>query len=120
VLVGAAGALHHDFSVHWYREVTLLGSWVYSADEFAETVAQLPSLAGIESIVSRRYALADYRAALGDIRARRVLKAVFEPSAETRAELRTAPRNELRSAPRAELRSAPRNEPGASVRRPPA
>ena len=79
VLLGASGALHHDFSPHWFREVALRGSFAYSASEFAEAVAHLPHLAGLERIVSAPYALRDYRRALSDVRARRVLKAVFAP-----------------------------------------
>jgi threonine dehydrogenase-like Zn-dependent dehydrogenase len=81
VLVGAAGALRHDFSAHWFREVALLGSWVYNAADFAEAVTHLAALAGLERLVTRRYPLRDYREALTDVRRRRVVKAVFDPHA---------------------------------------
>ena len=81
VLLGATGSARHDFSPHWFREVELRGSFAYRADDFAEAVSHLSSLPGLEAIVSRRYALSDYRVLLADVRTRRVLKAVFEPAA---------------------------------------
>ena len=81
VLLGVPGSLRHDFSPHWFREIRLLGSFAYSASEFGETVAHLPDLVGLERIVTRSYPLRAYRTALADVRARRVLKAVFAPQA---------------------------------------
>ena len=81
VLLGAPGPLRHDFSAHWFREIRLLGSLAYSASEFAEAVTHLPALTGLERVVTRSYPLRAYRTALADVRARRVLKAVFAPQA---------------------------------------
>lgn len=80
VLLGAPAQLRHDFSPHWFREVVLIGSLAYTASEFAEAVAHLGELTGLERIVSQRYPLTRYRDALADVRARRVLKAVFAPN----------------------------------------
>jgi len=81
VLLGAPGSLRHDFSPHWFREIRLLGSFAYSASEFAEAVTHLRDLVGLERVVTRSYPLRAYRTALADVRARRVLKAVFAPQA---------------------------------------
>ena len=81
VLVGAPGSLRHDFSAHWFREIRLLGSFAYSASEFAEAVTHLPDLVGLERIVTRSYPLHAYRHAIRDVRTRRVLKAAFAPQA---------------------------------------
>ena len=81
VLLGAPGQLRHDFSPHWFREIRLLGSFAYSASEFAEAVTHLRDLVGLERVVTRSYPLRAYRTALADVRARRVLKAVFAPQA---------------------------------------
>jgi threonine dehydrogenase-like Zn-dependent dehydrogenase len=80
VLLGAPGTHRHDFSPHWFREVALLGSYVYTATEFGEATDALDGLDGLERIVTHRYPLERYREALRDVRRRRALKAVFAPS----------------------------------------
>ena len=81
VLLSAPGSLRHDFSPHWFRELTLVGSFVYTSAEFAEAVALLPDVDALDAITVRRYPLARHREAIADLRARRVLKAAFEPRA---------------------------------------
>ncbi len=77
VLLGAPGKLRHDFSPHWFREVVLIGSFAYSAGEFAEALTHLSGASGLERIVNGRYPITRYREALADVRSRRVIKAVF-------------------------------------------
>jgi threonine dehydrogenase-like Zn-dependent dehydrogenase len=78
VLLGAPGWLAYDLSPHWFREVTLVGSYVYTAAEFGEAVAALSEAKALDRLVVTRYGLSRYREALRDVRRRRVAKAAFE------------------------------------------
>jgi L-gulonate 5-dehydrogenase len=80
LLLGAAGEVRHDFPPHWFSELTWVGSYTYSAGDFADAVAMLGELEGLENLVAPPYALPDWRAAFTAIRSRRLIKAVFTPS----------------------------------------
>jgi threonine dehydrogenase-like Zn-dependent dehydrogenase len=79
LLLGAPGSLRHDFSPHWFHELKFLGSYTYSDTEFGEAVALLSEAEGIERVVTNRYPLEEWRAALGAVQSRQALKAVFDP-----------------------------------------
>ncbi len=78
VLVGGPGTLRHDFSPHWFREVSLVGSYIYTAADFAAAVAALPRVSALDHVALRRSTLEDFRTAIADQRARRGAKVVFE------------------------------------------
>jgi threonine dehydrogenase-like Zn-dependent dehydrogenase len=78
VLLGAPGFLLHDLTPHWFREVSLVGSYTYTAREFAEAVERLPEATGLDGLAITRYGLSRYREALRDVRQRRVAKGAFE------------------------------------------
>lgn len=78
LLLGAPGALAHDFAPYWFRELTLVGSYVYREAEFGEAVALLAEAAGLEQLV-RCYPLAEYRQALAALTSRRALKVALAP-----------------------------------------
>ncbi len=94
LLLGAAGEVRHDFSPHWFSELTWVGSYTYSKKDFADAVALLPALAGLERLVGEAYPLAAYREALRAALRRRAPKVLFAPCPERvpvgRAVLRTA------------------------------
>jgi len=79
LLLGAAGQINHDFSPHWFRELTWVGSYTYGRADFADAVRLLGELAGLEELVGPPYPLAGWRSAIAAVRARRVVKAVFTP-----------------------------------------
>lgn len=79
LLLGAAAEVRHDFSPHWFSELTWIGSYTYTQDDFADAVALLPQLEGLERLVGPPFALADWRAALTAARSRRIVKVVFAP-----------------------------------------
>jgi threonine dehydrogenase-like Zn-dependent dehydrogenase len=79
LLLGAPGQLRHDFSPYWFREVALVGSYVYTAGEFGEAVALLGEAEGLEALVTHQFALEDYREAIATLTRRRALKVVFRP-----------------------------------------
>lgn len=83
LLLGGADYVLHDFSPHWYREVGILGSYIYARGEFAEAVAMLSGGGDLDALAPTRFALEAHRDALAAIRSRRVLKAAFDPSLGT-------------------------------------
>ncbi|WP_457637626.1 zinc-dependent alcohol dehydrogenase [Oceanithermus sp.] len=80
LLLGAAGEVRHDFSPHWFSELTWKGSYTYGRADFAYAVGMLPELNGLEELVAPPFSLPAWRHALAAIRQRRVVKAVFTPS----------------------------------------
>jgi threonine dehydrogenase-like Zn-dependent dehydrogenase len=80
LLVAGPGHLVYDLSPHWLREVDVVSTYTYRADEFAEAVAALPAAGGLDAIGITRYPLGEYRAALADVQGRRVQKAAFSPA----------------------------------------
>jgi threonine dehydrogenase-like Zn-dependent dehydrogenase len=64
LLLGAPGRQIHDFAPHWFRELTLAGSYTYRPSDFGRAVTLLPDLEGLESLVGPRHALSDWRSAL--------------------------------------------------------
>ncbi len=94
LLLGAAGEVGHDFSPHWFSELTWVGSYTYSKKDFADAVALLSALAGLERLVGEAYPLAAYREALRAVLRRRAPKILFAPRPQRvpvgRAVLRTA------------------------------
>ncbi len=82
LLLGAAAETRHDFSPHWFSELTWVGSYTYAADDFADAVALLPELEGLERMVGGVYPLSAWPQALRAAVRRRVVKAVFSPNPE--------------------------------------
>ncbi len=78
VLLGAPGAMRHDFSPHWFRAVQFLGSYTYSEADFRHAVALLPE-AEIERIVTHVFPLSDWRTAIRTAIQRRGIKVAFKP-----------------------------------------
>ena len=79
LLLGAAGEVKHDFSPHWFAELTWVGSYTYGNRDFADAVALLAELEGLEGLVGPPYPLAAWQGALAAVRRREVIKAVFDP-----------------------------------------
>lgn len=79
LLLGAAGELRHDFSPYWFRAISLIGSYTYSAADFRTAVELLPAATGIERLVTHTFPLSDWRTALRTVRERRGLKVAFRP-----------------------------------------
>lgn len=75
LLLGAPGLAWADLSPFWFKEVGLLGSYTYTREEFAQAVALLPELGGLEGLVGGVYPLGAWREALS---ARG--KALFRPN----------------------------------------
>jgi len=82
LLLGAAGEVRHDFSPHWFSELTWVGSYTYSARDFADAVALLPALSGLERLVGGTYPLSAWPAAIRTAVRRRAVKVVFAPAEE--------------------------------------
>ncbi len=91
LLLGAAGEVHHDFSPHWFSELTWVGSYTYSAQDFADAVALLPALSGLERLVGGTYPLSAWPAAIRTAVRRRAVKVVFAPAEEAVPVGRPAP-----------------------------
>lgn len=79
LLLGAPGAMGHDFSPYWFREVRLIGSFAGAPQDFSEAIALLPEAKGLEALVTHRFALAEWPSALRTLRERKALKVVFDP-----------------------------------------
>ena len=82
LLLGAAGEVRHDFSPHWFSELTWVGSYTYSQKDFADAVAMLPALSGLERLVGGAYPLFAWREAIWAAVSRRAVKVVFAPATE--------------------------------------
>ncbi len=79
LLLGAASEVKHDFSAHWFSELAWFGSYTYSNQDFADALAMLDSLAGIEALVGKTFELSDWRSAITAAREKKVVKAAFAP-----------------------------------------
>lgn len=79
LLLGAPATALHDFSPYWFREIGLIGSYAYSWDDFAQTVKLLPELAGVEAVVTHKFALEAWPEAIKTAATRRGIKVVFKP-----------------------------------------
>lgn len=79
LLLGAPATALHDFSPYWFREIGLMGSYAYSWDDFAQTVKLLPELAGVEAVVTHKFALEAWPEAIKTAATRRGIKVVFKP-----------------------------------------
>ena len=79
LLLGAAGEMRHDFSPHWFRELTWAGSYTYAAADFASAIKILGEIPGLEALVGPAYSLENWRGAIAAARNHLVLKAVFKP-----------------------------------------
>lgn len=79
LLLGAPATALHDFSPYWFREIGLIGSYAYSWDDFAQTVMLLPELAGVEAVVTHKFALEAWPEAIKTAATRRGIKVVFKP-----------------------------------------
>jgi len=75
LLLGAPGLEAVDLSPFWFKEVGLVGSYTYTREEFAEAVALLPELGGLEAFIGGIYPLPAWKEALS---ARG--KALFRPN----------------------------------------
>jgi len=82
LLLGAAGEVRHDFSPHWFSELTWVGSYTYSRSDFADAVAMLPALAGLERLVGGAYPLSSWPKAIAAAAGRQAVKVVFAPMEE--------------------------------------
>ncbi len=80
LLLGAAGEVRHDFSPHWFSELTWVGSYTYSPKDFADAVAMLPALSGLERLVGGAYPLFAWPEAIRAAVSRRAVKVVFSPA----------------------------------------
>lgn len=79
ILLGSPARVKHDFAPHWFREIKLLGSYIYSKKDFKHAVKLLPSLGGLEELVSHKFPLAEWRKAIGTVVRRKGIKIVFTP-----------------------------------------
>lgn len=79
LLLGAPAELRHNFAPYWFREISLKGSWVYTAKHFQEAVELLVEADGLDALATHRYSLKRYREALAAMRNRQAVKAVFDP-----------------------------------------
>ncbi|GLV47283.1 alcohol dehydrogenase [Thermus sp. LT1-2-5] len=75
LLLGAPGLELVDLSPFWFKEVGLLGSYTYTRKDFAQAVALLPELKGLEGLVGGVFPLERWKEALS---ARG--KALFRPN----------------------------------------
>ena len=82
LLLGAPGEVRHDFSPHWFSELTWVGSYTYSPKDFGDAVEMLPALAGIERLLGGAYPLSAWREALDAARSRVAVKVAFAPKEE--------------------------------------
>jgi threonine dehydrogenase-like Zn-dependent dehydrogenase len=71
--------MKHDFSPHWFREVKLLGTYIYSNADFRRAVELLPKIEGIEKLVTHKFLLSDWRKAIRTVIHRRGIKVVLKP-----------------------------------------
>lgn len=79
ILLGSPAEIKHNFAPHWFREVKLLGSYIYSHAEFAQGIKLLPMMTGIENLVTHHFSLRRWRKAISTIIHRRGIKIVFTP-----------------------------------------
>ncbi len=79
LLLGAVGEVRHDFSPHWFGELSWVGSYTYRDADFRDAVAMLPVLGGIEQLVGAPYPLDAWPRAIRDAIHRRAVKVVFSP-----------------------------------------
>jgi len=79
LLVGAPGSVRVDLSPLWFRGLTLIGTYTYSSQDFAQAVEALTLLDGAEQIVTHVFPLWEYRKALETVRSRAGLKVAFRP-----------------------------------------
>ncbi len=79
LLLGSPGEMKHDFSPHWFGEVKLLGTYIYSNADFRRAVELLPKIEGIEKLVTHKFLLSDWRKAIRTVIGRRGIKVVFRP-----------------------------------------
>ncbi|MBD3286073.1 zinc-binding dehydrogenase, partial [candidate division WOR-3 bacterium] len=79
ILLGSPGQMRQDFSPYWFREVKLLGSYIYSNDDFAKAVKLLPRLNGLEKLVTDKFRLHDWRRAIKTVVKRGGIKVVLRP-----------------------------------------
>lgn len=79
LLLGSPGEMKHDFSPHWFGEVKLLGSYIYSNADFRRAVELLSKIEGIEKLVTHKFLLSDWRKAISTLIRREGIKVVFEP-----------------------------------------
>ncbi|WP_038057497.1 zinc-dependent alcohol dehydrogenase [Thermus amyloliquefaciens] len=75
LLLGAPGLEWADLSPFWFKEVALSGSYTYTREEFAQAVALLPELGGLERLVAGAFPLEAWREAL-----KAQGKALFRPN----------------------------------------
>ncbi|WP_105318238.1 zinc-dependent alcohol dehydrogenase [Thermus tenuipuniceus] len=64
LLLGAPGLEWADLSPFWFKEVGLLGGYTYTREEFAQAVALLPELVGLEGLIGGIFPLDAWQKAL--------------------------------------------------------
>ena len=82
LLLGAAGEVRHDFSPHWFSELTWVGSYTYAAKDFGDAVAMLPALMGLERLLGGVYPLSAWPRAIAAAAGRQAVKVAFSPGEE--------------------------------------
>jgi len=79
LLLGSPGEARENFAPYWFREVRLLGSYIYSNEDFRQAVALLPRLKGAEELLTHVFPISEWRKALGTLLRRRGIKVAFRP-----------------------------------------
>lgn len=80
LLLGSPGQMKHNFAPYWFGETKLLGSYIYSNDDFGKAVQLLPEAKGIENLVTHVFPLTSWPQAIRTLIRRRGIKVVFECS----------------------------------------
>ncbi len=79
ILLGSPAEAKHNFAPYWFREVRLLGSYIYSDADFRNGVKLLPELEGLEKLVTHRFGLSEWRTAIRTAIRREAIKVAFQP-----------------------------------------
>lgn len=80
LLVGAPGQALHDLAPYWYREVQLLGSYVYSPAQFALAIEMLAQAHDLEQLVGERFPLEAWPDAIRTATKSKGSKVLFQPA----------------------------------------
>lgn len=78
-MLGSPAEAKHNFAPYWFREVRLLGSYIYSDADFRNGVKLLPELEGLEKLVTHRYGLSQWPRAIRTVIRRQGIKVVLQP-----------------------------------------
>ncbi|AEB11356.1 L-iditol 2-dehydrogenase [Marinithermus hydrothermalis DSM 14884] len=84
LLLGAPGVMVHDFAPYWFREVRLVGSYVYAARDFRDAVEMLVEAEGLEVLLTHTFPLHAWPEALRTAVRHRGVKVAFAPGGARR------------------------------------